>query len=116
MQSVDDLTSGEANGYIVGQVFFDVFRVSSLWTAQRSAGHSLRVNASTCSIMYDADLALVSLLQERFGSGVGGILLMIIPMITTFNSTSLSLTTNARQSRPGQPCIGPGSPAVPSKP
>ena len=27
LQSVDDLTSGIANGYIVGQVFYDIFMV-----------------------------------------------------------------------------------------
>ena len=35
-------------------------------------------------------------MQARFGSGTGGIVLMMIPLITTFNSGVLSLTTNAR--------------------
>lgn len=34
--------------------------------------------------------------KARFGSGTGGIVLMMIPLVTTFNSGVLSLTTNAR--------------------
>ncbi|CAL8466365.1 g5901 [Coccomyxa elongata] len=59
IQGDDDLLDGEAQGYIVAQVFFDCF-------------------------------------QARFGSGAGALVLLGIPMITTFNSTVLSLATNAR--------------------
>ncbi|BDA51279.1 Amino-acid permease BAT1 homolog [Coccomyxa sp. Obi] len=59
IQRDDDLVDGEAQGYIVAQVFYDCF-------------------------------------QARFGSGAGALVLMGIPMITTFNSTVLSLATNAR--------------------
>ncbi len=38
----------------------------------------------------------LTVLQARFGNGIGGLVLMAIPLITTLNSTVLSLTTNAR--------------------
>jgi hypothetical protein len=50
-------------------------------------------------------LLLLLLLQNRFGSALGAIFVMVIPMITTFNSTSLSLTTNARRANAPVPSL-----------
>ncbi|KAK9902713.1 hypothetical protein WJX75_003543 [Coccomyxa subellipsoidea] len=59
IQGVGVSLDGEANGYLVGQIFYDCF-------------------------------------MARFGSGAGAVVLLAIPMITTFNATVLSLATNAR--------------------
>ncbi|KAK9908694.1 hypothetical protein WJX75_001534 [Coccomyxa subellipsoidea] len=59
IQDPSMVMTGNAQGYPVGQIFYDAFKA-------------------------------------RFGSGTGGIIMMIVPLVTTFNSSVLSLVTNAR--------------------
>ncbi|CAL8466364.1 g5900 [Coccomyxa elongata] len=59
IQENANLMDGEAGGYLVGQIFNDVF-------------------------------------QARYGTNIAGVCLLAIPLVTTFNSTTLSLSSNAR--------------------
>ncbi|KAK9902829.1 hypothetical protein WJX75_007746 [Coccomyxa subellipsoidea] len=59
IQDVNGLLTGDANGYLVGQIFSDVFKA-------------------------------------RYGTNIGGVCLLAIPLVCIFNSTTLSLSSNAR--------------------
>lgn len=43
-----------------------------------------------------AAFSLTRVLQARFGSATGGVVLLVIPLLAIFNSCVLSLMTNAR--------------------
>ena len=45
--------------------------------------------------------------QARFGSGVGGIALMTVPLVTMYSALVLSLMTNARWAASDQPKLAP---------
>ncbi|KAK9902831.1 hypothetical protein WJX75_007886 [Coccomyxa subellipsoidea] len=59
IQDATGLLTGDANGYLVGRIFCDVFKA-------------------------------------RYGTNIGGVCFLAIPLVTTFNSTTLSLSSNAR--------------------
>ncbi|BDA41316.1 Amino-acid permease BAT1 [Coccomyxa sp. Obi] len=59
IQDPDNILNGNAQGYIVAQIFYDVFK-------------------------------------GRFGTGVGGIILLGIPLLVIFNTAVMSMLTNAR--------------------
>ena len=124
-QDPDNLLTGEAQGYAAAQIFYDVFKVRSMFliTIQvlvvTSASHlhamltfdrtgadlwGLCMNGCLLRGVWCAHMHVISaeesswqwMLQGRFGNGAGGIVLLAIPLLSFFNGTVISMGTNAR--------------------
>lgn len=60
------------------------------------------VDCTTATVGYER-ISIGTPVQARFGSAVGGIVLMTIPLVTMFSSIVLSLMTNARLAANSEP-------------
>lgn len=110
MQDPTTLTTGKANGYISGQIFYDAFYVSIFPSPPVQCITSLspcsncRVSSHNLLLRYRGKrvdvICLMLSLQARYGNGTGAIVLMGIPMIALFLCGCSSVTSNSRSGRP----------------
>lgn len=97
LQDPGNLLTGNANGYVGGQIYFDAFNVSPPFDVvdviSNAPLHFQRIVNSACGGL---QVSLLCTLQARFGSGTGGIVAFGIPTVAAFCCGAMSVASNSR--------------------
>lgn len=115
LQDPANLLTGNANGYVGGQIYFDAFNVSpadglpdtickskrnhmphSLCMACHAFPGSRDVGTVALAPLCASCQACECLLQARFGSGTGGIVAFGVPTVAAFCCGAMSVASNSR--------------------